>query len=56
MEEIGQSGRRGGGSVRTLQNDLRKLAERGYASWIKDGSARVYSISSEGEKLISEMG
>ena len=56
MAEIGQSGSRGGGSVRTLQNDLRKLAERGYANWVKDGSARVYAISSEGEKLIREMG
>jgi transcriptional regulator with PAS, ATPase and Fis domain len=39
----------GGQSGRTLQNDLRKLAELGYADWVKDGSARRYTLGKGGE-------
>ena len=34
----------GGRSGRTLQNDLRKLAELGYVDWVKDGSAHRYNL------------
>jgi transcriptional regulator with GAF, ATPase, and Fis domain len=41
--------RQGGQSGRTLQNDLRKLAELGYADWVKDGSARRYTLGKGSE-------
>jgi DNA-binding NtrC family response regulator len=43
-------GRRGGSSARTLQNDLGKLAQAGYLSWIKQGSARLYRLTPEGRR------
>jgi len=42
------SARRGGTSARTLQNDLGKLAQAGYLSWIKQGNARLYRLTPEG--------
>ena len=47
--------RGGGGSARTLQNDLRKLNELGYVNWVKEGSARSYAASPAGEKLAREL-
>ena len=41
--------RQGGQSGRTLQNDLRKLAELGYADWVKDGNARRYTLGKGSE-------
>lgn len=43
----------GGQSARTLQNDLGKLAEAGYLSWIKQGSARCYRLTPEGQRLLT---
>ena len=40
-----------GASRRTLQNDLRKLAELGYAAWHKHGSARLYTATQQGLDL-----
>ena len=41
-----------GGSRRTLQNDLRKLTERGYLTWHKQGSAWYYMVTSEGQEVL----
>jgi len=41
-----------GSSRRTLQNDLKKLAELGYVTWYKHGSARLYSITPPGLDLL----
>ena len=45
----------GGRSRRTLQNDLRRLAELGYAKWMKEGPTRRYSATPEGEGRLDEM-
>lgn len=45
----------GGRSRRTLQNDLRRLAELGYARWLKDGAVRRYSATLEGERRLDEV-
>ena len=45
----------GGRSRRTLQNDLRHLAELGYAKWLKEGPIRRYSATLEGERRLDEM-
>lgn len=45
------AGRSGGRSTRTLQNDLGKLTEAGLLSWVKQGSARSYRLTPEGERL-----
>jgi transcriptional regulator with AAA-type ATPase domain len=45
----------GGRSRRTLQNDLRRLAELGYAQWLKAGPTRRYSATPEGERRLDEM-
>ena len=45
----------GGRSRRTLQNDLRHLAELGYAKWLKEGPTRRYSATLEGERRLDEM-
>ena len=42
-----------GRSRRTLQNDLRKLAEMGYLSWQKRGSARTYALTPRGLEIVS---
>jgi transcriptional regulator with GAF, ATPase, and Fis domain len=44
-----------GRSRRTLQNDLRRLAQLGYARWLKDGPVRRYSATPEGERRLDEM-
>ena len=41
-----------GSSVRTLQNDLRKLDGMGCVHWIKNGSARLYAISERGRRVL----
>ena len=43
-----------GRSRRTLQNDLRKLAELGYLTWYKNGNARTYTITSQGLEMVQE--
>ena len=57
LEEVSAAlpatGLRGGQSARTLQNDLGKLAEAGYLSWIKQGSARCYRLTPEGQRLLT---
>lgn len=40
-----------GTSRRTLQNDLRKLTELGLLRWYKAGSARVYTLTIQGQDL-----
>jgi DNA-binding MarR family transcriptional regulator len=45
----------GGRSRRTLQNDLRRLSELGYAKWLKDGPTRRYSATPEGERRLDDM-
>ena len=40
-----------GSSRRSLQNDLRKLADMGYIIWLKDGSARTYTTTELGRQL-----
>jgi two-component system, NtrC family, response regulator HydG len=40
-----------GKSKRTLQNDLRKLADMGYLTWQKRGSARTYDITPRGAEV-----
>ena len=52
VEDVGARMEGAGLSKRTLQNDLRKLDELGYVEWIKHGSARHYTISDEGAKLV----
>ncbi|MGA1199003.1 MAG: hypothetical protein ACO36I_21120, partial [Candidatus Latescibacterota bacterium] len=42
-----------GKSKRTLQNDLRKLAEMGYLTWQKRGSARTYALTDRGSEIAS---
>jgi len=44
-----------GRSRRTLQNDLRRLTELGYARWLKYGPVRRYSATPEGEQRLDEM-
>ena len=46
---------RGHASRWTLQNDLRRLAELGYAQWLKDGPTRRYSATPEGECRLDEI-
>jgi transcriptional regulator with GAF, ATPase, and Fis domain len=53
--DLQQSGGPGGRSRRTLQNDLRKLADMGYARWQKEGAARLYSLTPEGASHLEEM-
>jgi DNA-binding NtrC family response regulator len=45
----------GGRSRRTLQNDLRRLAELGYSRWLKEGMTRRYSATPEGERRLDEI-
>ncbi len=45
----------GGRSRRTLQNDLRRLAELGYARWLKEGAVRRYAATSEGERRLDDI-
>ena len=40
-----------GKSKRTLQNDLRKLADMGYLTWQKRGSARTYTLTPRGTEI-----
>lgn len=42
-----------GKSKRTLQNDLRKLADMGYLTWQKRGSARTYVLTDRGTEIAS---
>lgn len=53
--DLQQSGGPGGRSRRTLQNDLRKLTDMGYARWQKEGAARLYSLTPEGASHLEEM-
>ena len=52
MELMQPLGEGAGFSRRTLQNDLRKLAELGWVSWIKHGSAYRYKATSQGVEQI----
>ena len=53
--DLQRSGGSGGRSRRTLQNDLRKLADLGYARWQKEGPVRLYSLTPEGTSRLEEM-
>lgn len=46
------AGRGGGRSARTLQNDLGKLSAAGLLSWIKEGNARAYRLTSAGREYL----
>ena len=49
--EVARQGARGSGSSRrTLQNDLRRLSNLGLLEWCREGSARVYTLTSRGVK------
>jgi DNA-binding NtrC family response regulator len=48
LEGIKPAAQGAGLSVRTLQNDLRLLAELRYATWIKHGNARRYMATPDG--------
>jgi len=52
LSAIGGDSTASGSSRRTLQNDLRRLAELGLASWMREGSARVYTISANGRQAL----
>ena len=41
-------------SRRTLQYDLRKLAEFDYVNWYKQGSARCYAVTSQGKTWLQQ--
>lgn len=43
-----------GKSKRTLQNDLRKLADMGYLAWQKRGSARTYDVTPRGAEVANQ--
>ncbi len=55
LVDLQQAGGGGGRSRRTLQNDLRKLADLGYARWQKEGPVRLYSLTPEGTSRLEEM-
>lgn len=55
LDRIEVAGAGSGHSRRTLQNDLRRLTELGYARWMKDGPVRRYSATPEGERRLDEM-
>ncbi len=52
MELMQPLGEDAGFSRRTLQNDLRKLAELGWVSWIKQGSAYRYQATPQGVEQV----
>jgi DNA-binding NtrC family response regulator len=52
LEEVQPVGRGSGRSKRTLQNDLRMLADTGYIQWHKEGSARCYALTSKGRETL----
>ena len=52
MELMQPLGEDAGFSRRTLQNDLRKLAELGWVSWIKQGSAYRYQATLQGVEQV----
>lgn len=55
LPRIEQRGGNGGRSRRTLQNDLRRLGELGYARWMKEGSTRCYGATPEGEQRLDDI-
>ena len=55
LVHLQRAGGSGGKSRRTLQNDLRKLADLGYARWQKEGAVRLYSTTSEGAGRLEEL-
>lgn len=52
LSAIESDGKGSGSSRRTLQNDLRRLTELGLASWMREGSARVYTLSPNGRQAL----
>ncbi|MBT3346726.1 MAG: sigma 54-interacting transcriptional regulator [Gemmatimonadetes bacterium] len=55
LPRIEQRSGNGGRSRRTVQNDLRRLAELGYSRWMKEGSTRCYAATPEGEQRLDDI-
>lgn len=52
LETVSQSQPARAISRRTIQNDLRRLSDRGYLTWHKEGSARAYETTETGRDLL----